>query len=191
MARPADPRLHDALEYIKEQISTHVSEIEALMHSANSLARAAGLPAPYPDEGAVRPLRDPLAIERRGAVHAEDDADADDGDEVDAERAPAPKLRGTPPDAAGLAVHKSVHPGQFARHRTPSVAIRAYLDWRGPRGRGVGIDELHRALVEGSFPFEHGGERARAIIRAAVARDPDIVRSRSGLYALSRWTKRR
>ena len=186
MARPADPRLHDALEYIKEQISTHVSEIEALMHSANSLARAAGLPAPYPAEGPLAPLRDPSAIERRGAGDADDD-----GAGVDAERGPAPKLRGTPPDAAGLAVHKSVLAGQFARHRTPSVAIRAYLDWRGPRGRGVGIDELHRALVEGSFPFEHGGERARAIIRAAVARDPDIVRSRSGLYALSRWTKRR
>jgi len=98
---------------------------------------------------------------------------------------------GTPPDTAGLAVHKSVRAGQFAQHRTPSAAVRAYLEWRGPRGRGATIDEIQRALEGGHFHFEHGGERARALLRAAVVRDPDVVKSKSGLYALSRWSKRR
>jgi hypothetical protein len=154
-----DRRVKDALEYIHEQVAARATEMRALMDSANGLARAAGLPLPYPE----LELGEPAAM----------------------------PTRPTPADAAGLAVHKTVRAGQFANHRTPSAAIRAYLEWRGPRGRGVTIDEIMRALSDGGFAFDHGAERARHALRAAVVRDPDVIRSKSGLYALARWAKRR
>ncbi len=96
-----------------------------------------------------------------------------------------PPYRDTAAPAVGGAV--KIRADQFANYSAPSVAARAFLEWRGqPKGSAT-IDEIFDALEAGGFSFGSKSNEAKGGLRIALAKDEKVKKLPNNTYGLWAW----
>jgi hypothetical protein len=87
------------------------------------------------------------------------------------------------PDA--IAATGQIGPDQFANHKAPSTAARAYLE---AQHRPATVDVIYRALVRGGFTFGSTNQTdAKNGLRIALGKDILVRRLANEHYGLWEW----